>query len=495
MYAEKFDNAYFSADIKQSERLIKECEEYLQTHKSDYRIAPLHYHIATTYSDLQKFDSSYNNDTTVEKVLYHYRKAIDLIHTPELDVSDYEPWVKGFKLQLYTNYGVALGKCDRKLAAIKCYRDAMEINPNFAMSCGNMGIGLLRYSYLLHDNGHKNFLNHFAYSYLRIAANDKSESIEPAAKELFKRTIDGLDKKYVEEFLEKDLEIPNYSLGRKSEQKFRLWCLKNHLFLNPLNDLPLEHSCFAADTLQLPPIITSIEEREIPIFFGMFNQIKEDYIYSRYLLYQFLTQKSLHFADKDTNLLNLYDYPQYSIRVENGKTAFKTLYALLDKISYFANTYWELGIKPRDVTFNSIWEEETKGKHKYQHKSLNYLENEALNSVRWIYKEFNEKFGDASNPMAKELKTLRHALEHRYVKVHASLFQPKNKEYPYIDKENTYHISEEILGTYILRLIRIIRELIIDLTMAVHIEEKKKRDPEYRIGKMVLFEYDDKWKV
>lgn len=226
------------------------------------------------------------------------------------------------------------------------------------------------------------------------------------------------------------------------------------------------------------------------------NQLKQDYVYSRYLLYLFQTQNSLHFADKDTYLTNLYDYPQYSIRVENGKTAFKLLYAILDKVAFFANIYWNLGIKIRDVNFNSIWREKSGGKKSvYQHKSLDYVHNRALNSVRWIYKDFNDSFGEAQNPFIKKLNHLRNALEHRYVKVHSSILHKSEEPYPYHDSDGTYHISDELLGSYTFELISIVRELIIDLTMAVHIEEKKYKENTGLTVEMSLYEYNDEWKI
>lgn len=71
----------------------------------------------------------------------------------------------------------------------------------------------------------------------------------------------------IETFLEKKLEIAEYSLGEKAEETYRRWCLRHHLFLNPLNDLPQELSCFATDSLHLPDMITPIEQIEPPMYF------------------------------------------------------------------------------------------------------------------------------------------------------------------------------------------------------------------------------------
>ena len=121
--------------------------------------------------------------------------------------------------------------------------------------------------------------------------------------------------------------------------------------------------------LQLPPIITHIEDKLI--YHGMFNQLKQEYIFARYQHYSCIqVQKKVHFADKDTYLVDFANFPQYSIRIENLKSAFKILFSLLDKIAFFINTYFNLGIKERDVSFHSIWLEEKKGNSRFILKHL-----------------------------------------------------------------------------------------------------------------------------
>lgn len=59
-----------------------------------------------------------------------------------------------------------------------------------------------------------------------------------------------------------------------------------------------------------------------------------------YLCYQaFYEREEPHFADKETCLLNLYDFPQYSIRIEGLKTSFRQLYSIFDKVAFFVNEY------------------------------------------------------------------------------------------------------------------------------------------------------------
>jgi len=494
-YASKFDEAFDLEDWDTTKRLVKECEDFVEQHPNDYKYAPIYYSLWTSYSDLMTHISEYSTEKTQEKVLYYFRRCFELLSNKELDTPRYKPYVTGLKLPLLTNYANVLDCCGRKISAIRYYREALEIKPNFSMATGNIGVALLYYSMIVHDPGHRDYMNHFAYRYLKLALDDAG--VHPKAKKYFQRVISGYDEQYVAEFLEKPLSINKYTWDSNEETDYRNWCLKNHLFLNPLNDLILEHSYFAADTLQLPGIVTPIEEKDVPIYFGLFNQIKQEFVYARYLCYQGqLFSDEPHYADKETYLVNLYDYPQYSIRIENEKAAFRLLYSLFDKIAFFANIYWKLGIKEHDVTFHSIWTEESGHRHKYKHAAIDVSNNISLLSIKWIYKDFNDRFGNSAHPELQKFNMLRNALEHKYVKVHSGLLYAIKS--PYIDAEGVYHISDSDLQKLTIELICMVRELIIDLSMAVHIEELKRKqgyDKGKIIPELILQGYDDEWKI
>lgn len=434
------------------------------------------------------------NDTVREKTLYYFRTALDLLVSHNLKDPIFQPYVLGLQLPLLTNYANALSSIGRKTASIRYYREVLEISPEFSMAKGNIGVELLSYSRLFQNPGHQNYLRYFSYYYLKSAIKDSSDPIHPDAKQHFSNILAEFSQSYIDDFLEKPLEISEYSLGDSEERAYRIWCLHNHLFLNPLNDLPLEHSCFAADVLRLPDLTTEIHQTDIPIFYGIFNQLKQEYIYARYLCYKgSCILDSPHYADKDTCLIELSDFPQYSIRVENLKAAFRLLYSLLDKSAFFFNSYYNLGIKERDITFRSIWKHASK---KYNHKSLQQAEdNIGIEAVRWMYKDFNSIFDDSVSPREERLNTLRNALEHKYVKVHNCLLYDVDS--PYVDEEKTYHISETDLQTYTLDLMHMIRELIISISIAVHIHELQKiaNCSAKKFFPCALSDYDDAWKI
>ena len=89
---------------------------------------------------------------------------------------------------------------------------------------------------------------------------------------------------------------------------------------------------------------------------GLFNQIKQEYVSARFMVYDALSSKEAHFSDKDVHLVNTLDYPTYGISIEKIKYSYRSLYSLFDRIAFFINEYFEVGVKDRDVSYRSIWQ-------------------------------------------------------------------------------------------------------------------------------------------
>lgn len=492
-YALELDEATISQDAIKLGALVNEIEKRIpdDNHASQ---AQMYYSIGTVYSDLAKF-TGISNEKSFQKQLYCFRKSIDLIEDDEYLDEVYSPYIKAFKLNLYTNYANTLSSCGRKISAITQYRNALRTNPCFGMALGNLGKIYMDYGFFDFDSGHRDYLYHFSYTLLQKASRSNDPNTYLEAKEGFQKLSQYYDSEYIRKFLSRKLNIPNYTYDDMEEKLYREWALQNVLFLNTLNDLPVEKMCFANDVLHLPDMIVSINAK--PVFHGMFNQIKQEYVYARYEYYCSLqTLEQPHFADKETHLINFADYPQYGIRIEQMKSAFKTLYGLFDKIAFFLNSYFDLGIHERDINFSHIWLSEFgRGNNVYKYKnSLDYKSNFALASLYWISRDFYDKFEDSPNPQLKHISIVRNALEHKYVKVtNGWLTKRMDGE---VDDLALY-ITEDELSELTMDLLHIVREAIICLSLCVHIQEEKNRKSNE--GKFVpsipLMDYDDEWKI
>ena len=363
------------------------------------------------------------------------------------------------------------------------------------MALGNLGRVYQHYATLDYDDNHKNLFHYFAYQYLQKACTCTDPNTHDDAKKCFKDSIKIYDSEYVEKFLSSNLSFKQFTYENPEELEYRKWCLENGLFLNTLNDLPVAELSFAADVIQLPNMIVDVGAK--PIFHGMFSQIKQEYIYARYSYYSTLKfGEEPHYADKETYLKSHTDYALYCIRLENLKTSFKTLYGIFDKIAFFIEHYFNLGIRKRDINFRSIWQDSAGfGKKKYKYKkTLDPTQNFALSSLYWISKDFFEKFEDSPNPELKRIKDIRDSLEHKYVKIIDALFEDD------VEKNGdglAFYVSDVELYHVTFMLLKIIREAIINLSLCVNIaEEPKRKDAkDTLIMPITLMDYEDDWKI
>jgi len=379
------------------------------------------------------------------------------------------------------------------ILAIEQYKKVLTIYPKFGMVTGNYGMTLQYYADLMFDQTHKTLLHEAAILMLNNAINATDLGTYDEAKQNFKKYLELYAEDSIARALTTSIPLNEPKYDDKEELKYRNWVLDKSLFLNPLGDLPYQHIAFATDILQLPDILVKLGSK--PVFHGLLNQLKQEFIFARYQYYCGLQDsEKTHFADKDTFLLQFEDYPQYSIRIEQIKSAFKTLYSLLDKIAFFINAYFDLGIKDQDVSFFNIWKSEKPGRGGYKFKTtLRPDDNYGIGALYWIGKDFHESFLDSPNPQARRIKDIRNALEHRYSKIYWDSFDGRASGE--VDDLAIY-ISEGELIDETMRLLRLIREAIISLVIAVRIEEdnRKTEAGDQPVVGITLLPFDDEWK-
>ena len=168
-----------------------------------------------------------------------------------------------------------------------------------------------------------------------------------------------------------------------------------------------------------------------------------------------------------------------AIRLEQLKSAFRISYSLFDQIAFMINEFWKLGFKERQAD----------AYHVFGYKGF-LTDNVALTALYWAFIEFKEKYIEGVGASEKKLKTLRHALEHKFVQVHE--YSHPN-ELQMMD-DRFYHLSESTLKKSVLRILTLTREWIMELVYAIAIEESKSKDKENAVHLHVI-DYDDRWKV
>jgi hypothetical protein len=408
--------------------------------------------------------------------IYYYRRAIT--HGAFESIDDFR------KCQILVNTGNILNHIGRPIEAIEYWQRALNIIPNFGMAKVNLALGWESYAKLLYDIGHSYILLNKAY---KVYDSLKfGEHIWDAldTRPIYLSVIEHKNQILAHVDIEKVDSIPldGYSLGRANKEKnYRAWVLENTLFLNPLNDVGA-YSIASTDILHLPNMMT--EQPKMPHHYGFFNQLKQEFASSRYLLWQAISECDLykkHFSDKDVYLIDTLDFSRYGLAIEQLKLVFRSSYSLLDKIGYFINDYWDLGLEKRDVYFSKVWYKNGKRRDGL-HTKLENLENNSLRGLYWLSKDFIDEgngdkpiLGQVTEPDAARLAELRNHLEHRYVKVHDEFFFTRvSSEKHLFDDELAFHISTEELIAKSIKLMKLIRASLVYLSLAVHREELSK---------------------
>lgn len=456
-----------------------------------------HYFLANAWSNIGRLSKALTNDAweweqeELEKEMIHLRKALrtdGLSKLPDERIG-----------QILTNLGNVMDHAGRFVEAIEYWDRALRILPSFSMARGNRGMGLVRYALLLYDQGHALALLRHAHPDLTAALSSR---ISEHARAPFDACRAGIESKMSPAELRADsADMDGFVLGdSENEIEYRLWCLSNSLFLNPLNDLgpwPIA----ARDVLVQPSIVVGIDEG--PYYAGFFNQMKQEFASARYLLYDGVNAVRPHFSDREVLLFNTLDYPTYCLAAEKTKAAFRMLYSLLDKIAYFLNHYLALSIPERSVKFRTLWYV-SQPRKKDLRPEFQGCRNWPLRGLYWLSKDLYEAetdFSESLEPDGKELWEIRNHLEHKYLKLHTDEWggPPSSEDETLRGLTDTLAFSRyrRDFEAKTMRLAKMVRAGLIYLSLAIHSEERRRaqeRGPDAIIPGIALGTWDDGWK-
>ncbi|WP_339928824.1 LA2681 family HEPN domain-containing protein [uncultured Brevundimonas sp.] len=382
--------------------------------------------------------------------------------------------------QIHTNHGNLLNHIGRFVEAIEAWDQALALVPKMAMANGNRGIGLAWYSGRLYDSGHAALIATAARRSFGFAVADdaliESEGLEPALK-TFAEYGASIDRQIDVEAVERTMTGRRFSLGRsKDERAYRQWCLAERLFLSPLNDICADPVA-AHDALTLPTLVEVGLDRQNfgpPLAIRQYNLLKQEYVTARYALYEALTSRHVHFSDRGVLLHDTLDFPAFGFAVERAKLAFRTAYAILDKVGYFLNAYLSLGHPERQVSFRNVWFASPNKKDKELHPFFVDAGNWPLCGLFWLSKDiFDDAFKSVTTTDARELYELRNHLEHKFVSVHDDILEDMalSKRKP---TAGLYDIDFTNLTARALRQLKLSRAALIYLSLGVHAEEGRR---------------------
>lgn len=368
----------------------------------------------------------------------------------------------------YTNLGNALSNIGRWIEAFWNWRKAIEIDPPFLRARGQIGMSLLSYARHVPSPSERVVLFQTAHDYLHRALLDGQ--LHQDMRDRFEQNLKWLQSNFDSHLLHLDIDLSDNSLGKPKEQKYREWCLKNTLFLNPLNDVTTE-SRGARDSIHLPKVSQSDDGKQISCT-SFLNQIKQEYVSARHRLWRGISISSGHYSDKAVTRRHSFDYSQHSIGIELIKSGFRTSYSIFDKIAKLISHYFNLNyIEEHKLYFDNVWYK-SMGKNQLAPEFQN-KKNWPLRGLFWLSKdlEFNSELTvtESLEPGAEALRKLRNELEHGHVRVLADFSE--SSEFANRPNELSRDLYLGELETKSLKIMQKARAAIMYLILGIHWEE------------------------
>ena len=526
--SQKCDEAYFYQDEENMQLLVDKCYKLAHDLKINKMIRARYFYIGfTTQSDLislkikrTEIGNSYKDrikslrifEIDTQKCLYLARNAFEILNIEINEnnrISEKEfIFMLNFQWQLSVNYANLFYQNGRFTKAVEIL--SIFDNENiFPMGIAQLGMKIYELSRCHYDSSHQTIMLYKAYHYIKQA--DESDNPFPEKEEMqrllnyYKNNIisilgqEYLDKSYtINDFL-------NFSDNKSvDETNYWEWVANNKLALNLLNDV-FDSVEVGYDPMYLPSMTEKIEGKKIQYLFGLFNQIKQEYVSARFLAYEGFSVREPHFSDKGVYLINTLDYPIYGLGIEKIKACYRAVYSIFDKIAFFLNKYFELGIKG-NAGYIRIFSPEKNTNDKI--KLLDIAENNySLLGMWWLFKDVRnvninddgtinkkEEYKHIDNVMSK-ISKVRNEMEHGFLKV-LDFF---DEEIPIDSRldQLAYNISFIDFEKLTLQLLKYVREAIILLVFSIKREEeikKSHRNTDEILVPMHVDKYDDEWK-
>lgn len=414
---------------------------------------------------LRKYEAEY------EKCFYLFRTSYTLCQSTYTNIYAHDDeteiaYFKGFYYSLIVNYSNLLSESGRLIRALGVLDELSSTN--FSMALGNLGLKIIDYADLDYDTGHRPILYQKAHE--KLSASLQYNNPYPEAEAAFSKKKEELETWIGPDYLQHPYDFP-MDINDAAEKNYRKWCAHYVLSLNTLNDV-YKGVGAGYDPIHLPNMEKSTVPGMLPRYHGLFNQIKQEYVAARFLAYEGLTIREAHFSDKDVFLVNTPDYPVYGLGIEKIKAAYRSMYAIFDRVAYFLNQYFDLGIPEKEVSYKRILHPNQKDRNRLE----NFVEeNYPLLGLWWIFKDISNRTISGINkhidPVMSKVSQVRNAIEHRYFKILD--YHPDSSSDSRLDNL-AYKISFQEFEALTITLMKNTREVIILLVMSIYVSEKNR---------------------
>lgn len=439
----------------------------------------LYYHISNLYSSLRKICEESEFDFYYEKEIFYLRKLLNLFESnfpliKEGEADDHTFIANYIAMRSYTNLANSLRAVGRYISAIDGYHDALLLSDDFSMASLNLSSALFDYGLLQYRDYEQQYFFHSAYYYYEKTVENKYNlEDESYINFLEEKYINRFTQEFIKDFLQKPLSLPNFEVTDQNEFFYRNYIAGQRLFLEPCLDILSSQPCFLVDSLNLP--FEPLKDGMTDEYIGLFNLMKQEYISARYMWYMTTIETYREFcdsfADKQTDLVELEQECIIELRESLLRCAFRMVYSVFDKVGFFINQYFNIGLPRQRVSFKNIWKDEVldqNGKNLIKNP-IHLQPNVMLQSIFWLQKDLYEhKNVSTTNPEAIKMFKMRNDMEHNCLRTVLKIPTQKTLF--------TTYTTPYTIGDYTERLLRLARECLIYLVLAVNIAEKQKSE-------------------
>lgn len=467
---ETIDAAEDAADTAALEDAVRSLKSLKRDSMIPMELARIHCYIANALAalrHLQPTESPWWDQPHFEEEMLERRLALNAIKecasAPTLEC------------QVLTNLGNAFNNAGRFSEALSFWNRALAIKPRFGMALANRGLCYYDFARYFQTVPEQTYLLRDSHASLGAGL---SAGVEAHAYSSIRAMYDHVAG-YEDWTNLPAPELPFPEGISAAEREYRRWCRGNGLYLSPLNDLfNLDGIEDIADSLHLPNITIPVTEssEEPPAVYGMFNQAKQEFICARYLAYEAIREKEaneLHFCERDAFLVDMLDYRLYRLWVERLKMSFLAAHAILDKLAYLMNIYWNFGLAADKVSFGGIWFKNGRPKEGISQRTKQ-LDNWPLRGLFWLSRDFYNSRNPLVPPDARRLHEIRNHIAHKYLRVHDELIGQLPRRRKERSCDLSYQVTGEELLTHTLQLLKLVRSTMMYLTAAMAHEEAEK---------------------
>jgi hypothetical protein len=398
--------------------------------------------------------------TTLAQEIFFLRRAVS--HPKFNQVPD------TVRCMILNNLANRFQVAGRLIESLEYWRRALEVQPNFGMALCNRALFLAHYAEAIEDPGKRAL-------FLLVAHKAASAALAPTA--VYTHTRDQHNReaaKRLKEWIESVVDVEGAAAlnpltwsdtsATEEERDYRRWCLANRLYLNPSNDLG-RYTVATTDSLGLASHVVPVEASHT--FESFFDQMKQEYVSARWMLYEGFSMKVPHFSDRDVPLHVTEPRPTLSLAIERAKAAYRISYSLFEKVAFFLNAYMNLGIPESRVSFRALWRS---GDKKAIRREFDQTGNWPFCALYWLAKDFFEKENDeVAEPQARGLSDIRNYLEHKYLRITAD--EPATRP----PDDLALMVSREQFEAKALHLLGLARSALIYLAIGVGFEERRRQ--------------------